>query len=135
MDRFTVWGVICILVGCGFLVSALRIYRARKRFLATSEPAAGIVIEARVRGVGRNAESVPFFEFRTASGEIRRAESLMGSGFQGFQAGQTIPVRYDPSDPARAEVDTFAVLWGLTLLRAGYALLFVLMGSIALVLG
>jgi Protein of unknown function (DUF3592) len=135
MDRFFVWGLICILVGCGFLATALRIYLERKRFLATAEPAAGTVIEARVRGVGRNAESVPFFEFRTASGEVRRAESLMGSGFQGFEVGQAIPVRYDPADPARAEVDTFAVLWGLTLLRAGYALLFVLMGTLALVFG
>lgn len=135
MDRFFVWGLICIAVGCGFLVSALRIYLARRRFLATSEPAAGIVIEARVRGVGRNIESVPLFELRTAAGEVRRAGSLMGSGFQRFEVGQAIPVRYDPANPERAEVDTFAVLWGLALLRAGYALLFVLMGSIALILG
>lgn len=134
MDGFFVWGLVCIAVGCGFLVSALRIWLARRKFLATAQPAAGTVIEARVRGVGRNAESVPFFEFRTAAGEVRRAESLMGSGFQGFGAGQTIPVRYDPVNPDRAEVDTFAVLWGLALLRAGYALLFVLMGTIALVL-
>ena len=134
MDRFDVWGLICIAVGCGFLATALRIYLARKRFLARAEAATGTVIEARTRGVGRNAESVPFFEFRTASGQVQRAESWMGSGFQGFEAGQTIPVRYDPADPAKAEVDTFAVLWGLALLRAGYALLFLIMGSVALVL-
>jgi hypothetical protein len=39
-----------------------------------------------------------------------------------------------PGDPGRAEVDSFAVLWGLALLRAGYALLFVLMGAIGLAL-
>ena len=135
MDRFTVWGLICIAVGCGFLVSALRIYLARKRFLATAQAAAGTVVEVRVRGIGRNAVSVPVLEFRETGRQVRRAESWMGSGFQRFEAGQAVPVRYDPSDPGRAEVDTFAVMWGLALLRAGYGLLFVLMGCAALVLG
>jgi hypothetical protein len=135
MSGFDVWGLICIAVGCGFLATALRIYLARKRFLARAEAATGTVIEARTRGVGRNIESVPLFELRTASGEVQRTESLMGSGFQRFEAGQAVPVRYDPADPARAEVDTFAVMWGLALLRAGYALLFLLMGSVALIVG
>lgn len=133
MDRFFVWGLICIAVGCGFLVSALRIYFARKRFLATAQAAAGTVVEVRVRGIGRNAVSVPVLEFRETGRQVRRAESWMGSGFQRFEAGQAVPVRYDPSDPGRAEVDTFAVMWGLALLRAGYGLLFVLMGCAALV--
>ena len=135
MDRFTIWGLICIAVGCGFLVSALRIYLARRRFLATSQTAAGTVAEVRVQGIGRNAVSVPVLEFRGPGGQVQRAESWMGSGFQRFEAGQAVPVRYDPADPGRAEVDTFAVMWGLALLRAGYALLFLLMGAVALVLG
>lgn len=135
MDRFTVWGGVCIAVGCGFLVSALRIYLARKRFLATAQTTAGTVVEVRVRGIGRNAVGVPVLEFQAPGDRVRRAESWLGSGFQRFEVGQTVPVRYDPSDPGRAEVDTFAVLWGLALLRAGYAVLFLLMGSVALVLG
>lgn len=135
MRAFDVWGLICIAVGCGFLVSALRIYLARKKFLATSQTAAGTVVEVHVRGIGRNAVSVPLLEFRDPEGRVQRVESWMGSGFQRFEAGQAVPVRYDPSDPGRAEVDTFAVLWGLALLRAGYGLLFLLMGSFALLLG
>lgn len=65
---------------------------------------------------------------------MQRVESWMGSGFQRFEAGQAVPVRYDPADPGRAEVDTFAVLWGLVLLRTGYGLLFLLMGSVAVLL-
>ena len=135
MSHFDVWGLICIAVGCGFLVSALRIYLARRRFLATSQTAAGTVAEVRVQGIGRNAVSVPVLEFRGPGGQVQRAESWMGSGFQRFEAGQAVPVRYDPADPGRAEVDTFAVMWGLALLRASYGLLFLLMGSVALVLG
>lgn len=132
MDQFAVWGTICILVGLGFLASAGRIYLGRKRFLATAEAAAGTVVDVRVEGIGRNAVSVPLLEFRTAAGEIRRAESLLGSGFRGFAVGEPVAVRYDPADPGRAEVATFAVLWGLALLRAGFALLFLLMGCIGI---
>ena len=134
MDRFTFWGVACILVGCGFLLSALRIYQGRRRFLAGARAAAGTVVEVRVRGVGRNAVSVPVFEFRTAEGVVQKAESLQGSGFQGFEVGEAVAVRYDPENPSRTEVDSFAVLWGLALLRLGFGALFLLMGAIALIL-
>jgi hypothetical protein len=134
MDRLTVWGLMCIGVACGFLVSALRIYLGRKRFLARAEPASGTVVEVHSRGVGRNAVSVPVFEFRTAGGTVQRAESLQGSGFQGFEVGQAVAVRYDPADPSKAEVDSFAMLWGLALLRAGFAVVFLLMGLIGLLL-
>lgn len=134
MERFTIWGLMCILVSCGFFTSALRIYLRRKRFLAGAEAAAGTVVEVRVRGIGRNAMNFPVFEFRTASGAVQRAESMMGSGLQGFQVGEAVAVRYDPGNPSRAEVDSFAVLWGLALLRAGFAVLFLLMGAIGLLL-
>jgi len=133
MDRFTIWGVLCILVGCGFLFSALRIYQGRKRFLGGAGAAAGTVVEVQVRGVGRNAVSVPVFEFRTAEGVVQRAESLQGSGFQGFEVGEAVAVRYDPGNPSRAEVDSFAVLWGLALLRLGFGAVFLLMGTVALI--
>lgn len=132
MDRFAVWGILCIAVGCGFLASALRIYRLRKRFLARSETAAGMVVEVRSRGIGRNAVSVPVFEFKTAGGSLHRAESLMGSGFRAFQVGEAVAVRYDPGDPSQAEADSFAVLWGLALLRTGYGALFLLLGAIGI---
>jgi hypothetical protein len=133
MDRLALWGALCLAVSGGFLLSALQIYLRRKRFLADSQPAAGTVIEVRVRGAGRNAMSFPVFEFRTAEGAVQRAESL-GTGLQRFEVGQAVAVRYDPRDPGRAEVDSFAVLWGLALLRAGFALLFLIMGVVGIAL-
>lgn len=132
MDRFTVWGVVCIAVGCGFLATALRIYLLRKRFLAQSETAAGTVVEIRSRGIGRNRVSIPVFEFRDSGGSLHRAESLMGSGFRGFEVGETVAVRYDSRNPSRAEADSFAVLWGLALLRTGYGVLFLVLGAIGI---
>jgi hypothetical protein len=120
-------------VGCGFLASAAQIALRRRRFLAGSRTAPGTVVEVRVRGVGRNAVSVPVLEYRTPDGAVHRAESWMGSGFRGFEVGEEVTVRYDPADPSRVEVDSFAVLWGLALLRAGYAALFLLLGAGALV--
>jgi hypothetical protein len=79
--------------------------------------------------------SFPILAFRTESGEDQRAESQMGSGFRAFRIGETVPVRYDPTNPAIAEVDTFAVMWGLLLLRTGFALLFLIMAGVGLMLG
>lgn len=134
MNPLTLWGTLCLAVSGGFLLSALRIYLRRKRFLASSQPAAGTVVEVRVRGVGRNAMSFPVFEFRTAGGAVQRAESLMGTGLQRFEVGEAVAVRYDPHEPGRAEVDSFAMLWGTALLRAGFALLFLILGIIGLAL-
>lgn len=133
MHPLALWGVLCLAVAGGFLASALRIWVLRRRFLARSRPAAGRVVEVRVRGVGRNAENVPVLELRTDDGAVRRVESWMGSSFQGFTVGQEVAARYDPAS-GRAEVDSFAVLWGLALLRAGFALLFLLMGLAGLLL-
>lgn len=135
MSRFAVWGVACILVGSGFLANALWIWLRRRKFLAGSQPAVGTVVSVRVDGMGRNAISLPMLEFQTAAGALQRAESQMGSGFQSFQVGQTLAVRYDPRDPGRVEVASFAVLWGLALLRAGFGALFVMMGAVGLVIG
>lgn len=133
MGRFAIWGLMCALVGAGFLANALRIYWKRRTFLASAASATGTVVAVRVEGIGRNAVSVPTFEFATAAGTAQRAESLMGSGLQGFRVGETVPIRYDPAAPDRAEVDAFAVLWGLALLRAGFGGLFLLMGVVAFV--
>jgi Protein of unknown function (DUF3592) len=134
MDRLALWGLMCLAVSGGFLLAALRVYLSRKRFLAISRSAAGTVIEVHVRGVGRNAMSFPVFEFRTADGMVQRAESLMGTGLQRFEVGQAVAVRYDPRDPGRAEIDSFAMLWGTALLWCGFALLFLIMGIVGLAL-
>jgi hypothetical protein len=135
MSQFQVWGLMCALVSAGFAMTAVRIYLRRRRFLARAMPALGKVVDVKIRGTGRNAMSFPVFAFRTEGGEDQRAESQMGSGFQAFRIGETVAVRYDPTNPAIADVDTFAVMWGLVLLRAGFALLFMIMAGIGLVLG
>jgi hypothetical protein len=135
MSRFQVWGLMCALVSAGFAMTAVRIYLRRRRFLDRAKPALGRVVDVTIRGVGRNALSFPILAFRTESGEDQRAESQMGSGFRAFRIGETVPVRYDPTNPAIAEVDTFAVMWGLLLLRTGFALLFLIMAGVGLMLG
>jgi hypothetical protein len=118
MDRFDIWGLICIVVGCGFLVSALGIYLARRKFLCNGADC------RRHGGRGPDPRHRAEHGQRGPGGQVQRTESWMGSGFQRFEAGQAVQVRFDPSNPVRPEVDTFAVLWGLALLRAGYGLLF-----------
>lgn len=135
MPRFAIWGVICLLVGAGFFLNALLIVLRRRRFLDRAEAAEGTVVAVRTEGAGRNITSFPTVEFTTRSGVLGRAESLMGTGVQSFAVGQQVPVRYDPRDPSRAEVATFATLWGTALLRAGFGAAFVVMGSVAIIAG
>lgn len=134
MNPLNLWGAMCLAVSGGFLLAALRIYLRHKRFLASSRSVAGTVVEVHTRGIGRNERIVPVFEFRTDEGTVRRAQSWMGTGFQRFEVGQAVAVRYDPRDPGRAEIDSFAMLWGTALLWCGFALLFLIMGIIGLAL-
>lgn len=134
MERLAAWGVVCGCVGAGFLANSLWIYLARRKFLRSAAQADAKVVEVRIRGLGRNAVSVPVFEFVAGARGTLRAESLMGSGLARFQVGQAVAVRYDPTNPQRAEVDTFTVLWGTALLRAGFGGLFVTMGAVGLLL-
>ncbi len=135
MARFEVWGLMCLLAGGAFLVNAAIIYRTRRRFLAGARRAVGAVVAVRVEGTGRNVVSIPTLEFRTEAGALQRTEALMATGFQRFQPGEAVPVWYDPHDPARADVATFAVLWGTALLRTGFGALFLLMGVVGLLIG
>ena len=134
MRSATVWGLMCLLVSGGFFYSAASIYFRRRRFLSRAVPATGKVVEVQIEGIGRNAMSVPIFEFTTSDGKAQRARSMMGSGFQRFEEGQQIPIRYDPGDPSIAEVDTLATLWGVALLRTGFGVVFMLMGLTAIVM-
>ena len=133
MGRFAIWGLMCMLVGGTFLANALMIYLKRRTFLAGAAPADGTIVGVRREGIGRNAVSFPTVEFRTHAGTQQRAESLMGTGLQRFSVGDVVAVWYDPQQPGRAEVASFAVLWGLALLRAGFGGLFLLMGTIGLI--
>jgi hypothetical protein len=133
MDEVAVWGLICLLVGAGFFANALWIYRGRRRFLRSAVRVEGRVVEVQIQGVGRNAVSVPVLEFVVGAQQVR-TEALTGTGFQRFAIGQSTPVRYDPVDPRRVGVDTFAALWGTALLRSAFGAVFTLMGAVALIL-
>lgn len=128
------WGVMCLVVSGLFFFNAWSIVRRRRRFLAVAQPAQGTVVEIQIEGVGKNRLAFPIFEY-AASGEQRRAKSLMGTGFQSFTVGEQVPVLYDPADPGRAEVNTRAVLWGTAMLRSGFGVAFLLMGLVGLTIG
>lgn len=132
MSRFVIWGMMCLALSAAFLANAARIALRRRRFIARADAAGGTVVAVRVDGIGRNAVSIPTFEFRTAAGALQRAESLQGSGLRGFTVGETVPILYDPDDPARAEVAAFAVLWGLAILRGSFGVAFLVMGLVGL---
>ncbi|MGH2436250.1 MAG: hypothetical protein ACRDFA_04565 [bacterium] len=56
---------------------------------------------------------------------------MAGSG-RAWQLGETVSVRYLRDRPETAELDTFAALWGPTLIFALLAAVFLLVGGLLL---
>ena len=116
-----------VLVGFGFKMRA-----DTRRFLATAEPAKGVVVrvdEAVVserRGSGDNAHWVdvtrryPIVEFRTAYERVARFQADDGS----LRVGDSVNVVYDPANPRHARLDKWGNRWAgpLAFWGAGFAI-------------
>ena len=116
-----------VLVGFGFKMRA-----DTRRFLATAEPAKGVVVrvdEAVVserRGSGDNAYWVdvtrrfPIVEFRTAYERAAQFQADDGS----LRVGDSVNVVYDPANPRHARLDKWGNRWAgpLALWGAGLAI-------------
>ena len=70
----------------------------------------------------------PSVQFRTAAGREITIESSMAVG-GAWRIGKAVSVRYRLDHPEIAEFDSFAALWGPTLLFALLALVFVGVGA------
>lgn len=66
--------------------------------------------------------------FQTASGRDITFESGMARGGAAWRTGEVVSVRYRRDQPEVAELDSFASLWGPTLLFALLAVVFVGVG-------
>jgi hypothetical protein len=121
-------GVVLVGFGVKMLVDT-------RRFLATAEPAGGVVVRVDERvshervGSGDNehwadvTRRYPFVEFRTARGQVAQFQADDGS----LQVGDSVRVVYDPADPRVARLDKWGNRWAgpLAFWGAGLALLVV----------
>lgn len=88
----------------------------------------GTVVEAPDVDGGRGTVS-----FTAADGRRYRAEITAWSVLHTYWRGDTVPVAYDPDDPADARVADFHETFGGTVMIGGFGSLFVLAGAAAFV--
>lgn len=114
MIVFRVLAAAFLLAGAGLASCASRRYDERSAFLDRARPATAEVVEViRQAGSGRRASSWSAYRLRftTAAGRVVDAEADDTDGFTEHRKGETVPVVYDPDDPARVGIDTFSHRW------------------------
>jgi Protein of unknown function (DUF3592) len=121
-----------ILVGFGFKMLA-----DTRRFLATAEPAKGVVVrvDKRVRservGSGDSAHwanvtrNFPIVEFRTSREQVAQFQADDGS----LRVGDSVGLVYDPANPRKARLDKWGNRWAGPLAFWGAGLALVVMAS------
>ncbi len=119
--------------GIIWLVVGLRVRGQTAHLLRVGKEAPAEVVGGRIDGGGPSARGATRFaryRFTTEAGEERFVESVVGLAFLGPRAGERATVLYDPADPERARVKSWAELRLLWLLPVvlGVAFLLVAVG-------
>jgi Protein of unknown function (DUF3592) len=111
---------IFFVAGIGMLIGACFTFQHTRTFLGTAAKAEGVVVELVYRethdsqGTGRAYH--PRVRFQTSQGQDVEFVSSVGANPPSYKVNQRIEVVYDPLDPARAYVHSFASLWLSTLI-------------------
>jgi uncharacterized protein DUF3592 len=102
--------LICILAA--FIFARGVVTAARAAMLSSSgKLAPGQVVDRKISGAGIHKSVYPVIEFTSADGRQHRYTSpIAGSGVP-TQIGEAVEVRYDPSAPDRAAINTFGNLY------------------------
>ena len=114
-------GPIFLAVGVGSALLAAFFYWRNRRFMresvATQGTVTGLVTSSSSEG---GVTYHPVVQYTTQQGQMVQFQESVGSSPPRFQPGQTVPVRYIPSDPQRARIPGWFSSWFLT----GFFLLF-----------
>ena len=137
MGALILIGLLFLLIGLAVLiygaVSAVR----QSRELARQVGATGTVVDLVKRVFNPRSGGVycPVVEFTSAAGQAVRFESQFGTIPATHQVGQPVAVRYQVTDPQRAEVDSTTSRWLVPGCMIGMGLGFSVLGGSMLVIG
>ena len=117
MVRF--WRMFLGLVGVAMLVGGLVLGATRLAFRARSHTAEGVVSglaaeESKSTRMGRAETSRsyhPEVRWTDAAGREHRFIGGIGDSIPQYSVGERVRIRYDPSQPQAARIDTFWELW------------------------
>lgn len=137
MGALILIGLLFLLIGLGVLiggiVTTVRQSRRSAGRAATTGKVVGLV--KRVFTPGSAGLYCPVVEFITQSGETVRFESDFGTMPASHSVGQSIPIRYDPADPQKAEIDSATSHWLVPGCMIGMGLGFLGLGSVLMLMG
>jgi hypothetical protein len=125
--------VASLLVAVGLLVVLLAATQASRsmKFATAGVSAEGTVVQQIFKS-GRRPRVRPIVRFTTQAGISIDFTSSASSRYPSYQEGQKVDVVYLPDAPARAEIDSFGVLWGGPLLMSLAGLAFAATGVLNL---
>lgn len=93
------------------LGGAVLAFFKQRRSMESRAAATGTVVELAKTQGRRGYILCPVVEFTLSAGETIRFTSDFGSRPAGHQVGQQVNVRYDPSDPQKAEIESTMSAW------------------------
>jgi hypothetical protein len=137
MGALLLVGVLFVLIGIAVLISGAVAAVKEARKSGRGVAATGTVVELvkRVFNPGSAGVYCPVVDFSTATGQIVRFQSDFGTMPASHQVGQSVAVRYDPTDPQKAEVDSATANWFVPGCTIAMGLMFLVMGLVFMVVG
>jgi uncharacterized protein DUF3592 len=137
MGALLLIGVLFVLLGFAMLIGGVVAAVKQSRQSARNLSATGTVVDLvkRVINPGSGGVYCPVIDFATSTGHAVRFESQFGTMPATHRLGQKITVRYDPSNPQKAEVDSATSGWLVPGCMIGMGVGFLGMGLVFLVIG
>jgi hypothetical protein len=132
-----IFGIFAV-VGVGLLIGALFAYEHMHRFLQTAVSTPGVVVENiwqedRSSNNGPSWTAYPRVRFRTADDREISIVTRTGSNPPAYHVEDAVTILYDPQQPNRASIKSFAELWLLPTILGGMGFIFSSMGAVAVI--
>jgi Protein of unknown function (DUF3592) len=89
-------------------------------FVGQFEVTTGRIVRIEYRG-GRSDSWIPIYSYLNSSGVALHREEMVGSRATRWSVGQQVRVRFRPSDPSDATLDSFRDLWSVPLMIFGFS--------------
>jgi hypothetical protein len=122
-----------IFAGAGTLLLVIGLIEAvhTQWFVTRAARASGVVVE-NISGTDSEGSSTvrPQVRFRIPTGQVFLFISRVGSSRPRYEAGEGVPVLYDPENPGDARIQSSLSLWFVSLVFGGLGALFGAIGFI-----
>jgi len=104
-------GLLFFVIGIGIVIASVVQILKRRRQIASSLPADGLVTAFATEMGRRGYLYYPLVQFKISSGQTISFQSSVGTSRAGYSIGQQVKVLYDARNPQEAEIDALTSLW------------------------